>query len=138
MPLGDQAIELFRQLGMVGRHATHGTLTGCRTRKSRCVPGPIVDRARTRRLKSLTHVDVAVGAVRLAFAAEMKVRPLRVAYRPTAVIRQKRFDRLELTGRRFWPPARQQHWCGLFWIHDRASLGNVRIEGVVREVEEPR
>jgi len=114
MPLGDQAIELFRQLGMVGRHATHGTLTCSRTRKSRCVPGPIVDRARTRRLKSLTHVDVAVGAVRLAFAAEMKVRPLRVAYRPTAVIRQKRFDRLELTGWGFWPPARQQYWCGLF------------------------
>ena len=114
MPLGDQAIELFSQLGMVGRHAAHGTLTGCRTRKSRCVAGAIVDRARARWLKSLAHVDVAVGAVRLAFAAEMKVRPLRVAYRPTAIIRQKRFDRLELTGWRFWAPARQQHWCGLF------------------------
>lgn len=59
--------------------------------------GPIDDRALLTGLKCQLHVGFAIGlAVGLAVAAEVEIRRHRIAIRPTAVVRIKRFDGLPL------------------------------------------
>lgn len=56
----------------------------------------------------------------LPLAAEVEVGDLRVAYGPTAIVRQERVNRLSLTDRNFQVVVRHEHGWALICIHEES------------------